>query len=383
MRTVFQNPVYIGRRRPVREDVPTHPDLDRDDPLTWPRGNWPQIIPDELWLAVQATNLTNKRMKMAPSQKYSLTSLVRCPKCQDPMAARPNRQRYVRKDGTLSEYNPYRFVCMGPQLGAGHDTTCMYSVSGGILDREVARLIRDLLDSLQATSPRARRELVARTKADGQHDQVTKKLDGLRKQRDQIEKVLAKAAEKVALEQMDPAAYAALQRMKLEELRAIEGAIAQLQPRQQAVPTPLRLPAESLMATVAGWADDFPSASPMVRRAMYGYLFEAVTPIRLSKGRLTVRIKWTPVGWALLNWAAELSARSRAAEPGADEVADTIPFPRSEARDGEVSTSDIQGQNDKTADAIFKSARTGQAVDLPYEQLTRDDGGAPALRTSR
>jgi predicted dehydrogenase len=30
-------------------------------------------------------------------------------------------------------------------------------------------------------------------------------------------------------------------------------------------------------------------------------------------------------------------------------------------------------------DAIFKSARTGQAVDLPYEQLTRDDGGAPAL----
>lgn len=34
-------------------------------------------------------------------------------------------------------------------------------------------------------------------------------------------------------------------------------------------------------------------------------------------------------------------------------------------------------------DAVFKSARTGQAVNLPYEQLTRDDGGTPALRTSR
>jgi len=30
-------------------------------------------------------------------------------------------------------------------------------------------------------------------------------------------------------------------------------------------------------------------------------------------------------------------------------------------------------------DAIFKSARTGQAVNLPYDELERDDGGAPAL----
>jgi len=34
-------------------------------------------------------------------------------------------------------------------------------------------------------------------------------------------------------------------------------------------------------------------------------------------------------------------------------------------------------------DAVFKSARTGQAVDLPYEQLQRDDGGTPALKSSR
>ncbi|MGE3271089.1 MAG: recombinase family protein [Chloroflexota bacterium] len=373
IRTTFHNPVYIGRRRPVREDLVSHPDLDRDDPLSWPRGNWPQIIPDELWLAVQAANLTNKRIKASVSQKYALTGLVRCPKCPERMSPRPNRQRYVsRKTGEVHEYNPYRFVCIGPQLGAGHDTACMYSVSGGILDAEVSKLMLDLLTSLKATSPRARRELLSRTKSEGQHDQAAKKIEALLKQRAGVERVLAKAAERVVLDQMDQAAYQVLQAAKLDEMRTIDEAVAQLRPKQQPVPVPLRLPAEGLMATVAGWADDFPTASPMVRRAMYGYLFEYITPIRVSKGKITVRVKWTAAGWALLNWAAELAVRAQQeqmAEAEAEGAAHPLPFPG-----GEVdSTSDLQVHNGKTAEAIFRSAKTGQAVDLPFDQLERDD----------
>jgi hypothetical protein len=271
----------------------------------------------------------------------------------------------------VAEYNPYRFVCMAPQLGAGHDTTCMYSVSGGILDAEVSKLIRDLLDSLKATSPRARRELVERSRAEGRHDQDAQKIEALLKQRAQAERVIAKAAEQVVLEVMDPEAYRMLQRSKLEEIRLIDEAVDQLRPKHQAIPVPLRLPAEGLMATVAGWADDFPSASPMVRRAMYGYLFEYVTPVRISKGNLAVRIKWTPVGWALLNWAAELAA-GRTEAPVA-EPAEMIPFPGGAGGEEAVSTSEFQGHTGKTAEAIFRSAKTGRAVDLPFDNLERDD----------
>ena len=53
----------------------------------------------------------------------------------------------------------------------------------------------------------------------------------------------------------------------------------------------LRLPAESLLASVAGWASTFPGASPQVRRAMHGYLFEHVTPVVHGRADYTARVK--------------------------------------------------------------------------------------------
>jgi hypothetical protein len=106
------------------------------------------------------------------------------------------------------------------------------------------------------------------------------------------------------------------------------------------------------MASVAGWASVFPSASPQVRRAMYGYLFEHVTPVIHGRANYTARVKWTPAGWAILNWAVELQ---RLAAPAESEAIVSV-------------------QGGKTAEAIFRSAKTGQAVYLPFENLTRDDG---------
>ena len=124
MRTMFRNPAYIGRRQPVEEDRATHPDLAPDDPLTWPRGRWPALIDEALWLQVQTTNHENARLPTPATNKYALTSLLRCTRCSAPMAARPDRQRYVKKDGSVSTYEKYRYVCLAPQLGAGYDQSC-------------------------------------------------------------------------------------------------------------------------------------------------------------------------------------------------------------------------------------------------------------------
>jgi len=86
MRTTFKNPAYIGRRHPVEEDRASYPDLDADDPLTWPKGRWPALIDESLWLQVQATNQENARLPAATTNKYALTSLLRCTKCSAPMS---------------------------------------------------------------------------------------------------------------------------------------------------------------------------------------------------------------------------------------------------------------------------------------------------------
>ena len=351
MRTMFRNPAYIGRRQPVDGDQAAHPDLDRDDPLTWPRGRWPALISEALWLQVQATNLENSRLPTAATNKYALTSLLRCPKCSAPMAARPDRQRYVKKDGTVSTYEKYRYVCLAQQLGAGYDPSCTCTVSGRAIDEAVAGMVQELLDALAVdVSPRVRRQLVERSRQGGEKDQASQRIERLRKQRQQIEKVLAKASEKLALDEMRPEAYENLERVKLEEIRAIDAAIEQIRPKTP-TPVPLRLPAESLLASVAGWGSAFPSASPSVRRAMYGYLFEHVTPVIHGRADYTARVKWTPAGWAILNWAVELQ---RLAAPA-----------------GSATLVSVQGG--KTAEAIFRSAKTGQAVDLPFDNLERDD----------
>ena len=50
-----------------------------------------------------------------------------------------------------------------------------------------------------------------------------------------------------------------------------------------------------------------------------------------------------------------------------------IPFPGGAGREEAVSTSNVQVHAGKTAEAIFRSAKTGQAVDLPFDTLERDD----------
>jgi hypothetical protein len=357
MRSMFKNPAYIGRRQPVEEDRATHPNLTPDDPLTWPKGRWPAMIDEALWLRVQATNHENSRLPTAPTNKYALTSLLRCTRCSAPMAARPDRQRYVKKDGTISTYEKYRYVCLASQLGAGYDPSCRFTVSGRAIEDAVAAMVQELLDALVVdVSPRVRRQIVERSRQGGERDQATQRIERLRKQRQQIEKVLAKASEKLALDEMRREAYENLERAKLEEIRAIDAAIEQIRPRMP-IPAPLRLPAESLLASVSGWAVALPTASPQVRRAMYGYLFEHVTPVFHGRANYTTRVKWTPAGWAILNWAVELQ---RLAQPEWSGEQDSV-------------------QGGKIAEAIFRSAKTGQAVDLPFEQLARDDGGAPAI----
>ena len=351
MRTMFHNPAYIRRRQPVDGDQAAHPSLDRDDPLTWPKGRWPALIDEALWLEVQATNHTNRRLPTARTNKYALTSLLRCPRCSAPMSARPDRQWYVKKDGTVSTYEKYRYVCLAPQLGAGYDPKCNCTVSGRAIDEAVAKMIQELLDALAVdVSPRVRRQLVERSRQGGEKDQASQRVERLRKQRQQVEKVLAKASEKLALDEMRIEAYENLERAKLEEIRQIDAAIEQIRPKTP-VPTPLRLPAESLLASVSGWASAFPSASPSVRRAMYGYLFEHVTPVIHGRADYTARVKWTPAGWAILNWAVELQRLAAPAAPA------TI----------------VSVQGGKNAGAIFRSAKTGQAVNLPFDNLERDD----------
>jgi len=208
MRTMLHNPAYIGRRHPVDGDQATHPNLDQDDPLTWPKGRWPALIDEALWLEVQATNHTNRRVPTARTNKYALTSLLRCPKCSAPMAARPDRQRYVKKDGTVSTYEKYRYVCLAPQLGAGYDARCTCTVSGRTIDEAVAGMVQELLDALAVdVSPRVRRQLIERSRQGGEKDQASQRVERLRKQRQQIEKVLAKASEKLALDEMRLEAY--------------------------------------------------------------------------------------------------------------------------------------------------------------------------------
>jgi hypothetical protein len=84
---------------------------------------------------------------------------------------------------------------------------------------------------------------------------------------------------------------------------------------------------------------------------MYGYLFEHVTPVIHGRADYTARAKWTPAGWAILSWVVELQGL---ASPAA-------------------SAASVSVQGGKTAEAIFRSAKTGQAVDLPFDNLERDD----------
>ena len=188
----------------------------------------------------------------------------------------------------------YRYVCLGQQLGAGYDASCTCTVSGRAIDGAVAKLVQELLDALAVdVSPRVRRQLVERSRQGGGREQASQRIERLRKQRQQIEKVLANASEKSALDEMWPEAYENLERVRLDETRAIDAAIEQIRPKTT-VPVPLRLPAESLLASVAGWAEVFPNASPQVRRAMYGYLFEHITPLIHGRANYAARVKGDP-----------------------------------------------------------------------------------------
>ena len=285
IRDMLRAPVYIAR-----------PDDGADDVLARPIGNWPPLVDDDTWLAVQEMNAERKRLPSQASGRYLLTGLLRCWRCTHRMNGRRFLPKASRERGTERWRSSYR--CIAHMRGAhGGSSACLAEAPGATIERLVKERVTRLLGDMTHPSWAAKLEEAQRRLDAGQSADATSRSASIGAETaalNRARKRLTDAADNLADGVMGKADYAIYRDKVMLELQAAERKLAELKgggPREQPVAF------AALIEQAASWSELFSRAGDVASlRMALGQMIEMVVAVpeggRWSR-KWRVEIEWT------------------------------------------------------------------------------------------
>jgi DNA invertase Pin-like site-specific DNA recombinase len=287
MQDILRNPIYVGRFPPADGAL---------GPLG-AVGRWPALVDDATFHRVQERMARHREIPRQASNRYLLTSFLRCARCG------------TRMTGSNQPYGGPRYSCSAHALGADAPVTrCTASVTGRLIDQPVIDKVVQVIDALTADPrlrPALRREWqnLREPKFTGELLRELRRQEG---ERGRAKKRFADAAVKLVDGDLDKEGYAALRQRVERDLVAAEAEIARLRAQVKASDTDL--PPLDVVLDEIGLASAFVEAPVSHQRDILARLLERVEPVRIAYGRYRPEITWTPVGQALVRIAEAVVA---------------------------------------------------------------------------
>lgn len=278
------SPTYIARDPNATGDV-----------LAYPVMRWPALVDDDLWLRVKQAIADHTIHHRQASGRYLLTGFLRCPSCGGRIAGRwsAGRQR--------------RYYQCNHERATG-EGTCQWTGPAPSLEEPVLEQIRDLVARSLVGG-----QVASRARQRWRGLQQPGELEGYREQRvirlrhdaDRARERLTNAAVMLVDGQLDRGGYELVRDASQGELRAAEEEIARL----SGTITRTVLPdfAEVFLA-LGQWAQILDGGLMDQQREVLAALITRIDGTRLSYGRYSTSITWTPLGEALLLVAGRRTA---------------------------------------------------------------------------
>jgi DNA invertase Pin-like site-specific DNA recombinase len=280
VKLMLQAGVYVARHEQPA-DVPI---------LERPRCNWPALISDETYAAIQANLEARARVPARDGTIFLLTGFARCPQCGSRMAGWNQLGRWGR----------YR--CTGQQSG-GHaaDVTCNYMATAAQLDGAVMAAVKEVVTV--ATDGRIRKGLEkawARFSEGEQTETAGRQriARGLRAQLSQARVRIDRAVTLYLDGKLEEDDY---RRAREQETAKIEACERELTAMGEATDRrrPSLPPLADVLRTAGGWSAILAGTDIEAQRNILADLIERVVPERVGYGKYETRIEWTPLGKAL------------------------------------------------------------------------------------
>jgi DNA invertase Pin-like site-specific DNA recombinase len=282
-RLMLSAAVYVSRHeQPV--DAPV---------LERPRCNWPALISDETYAAIQARLEARSRVPARYGVTYLLTGFLRCHRCGSRMAGWL-QSRYGR------QYRRYR--CYGLQHnGRAVDRGCSAVADAAQIEQAVIAAVRDV--AAVAVDRRIREGLErawAQLSAGEREDTAGRQriARGLRAQVAQGRARIDKAVTLYLDGKLEEDDY---RRAREQETAKIEAAERELAAMGEATDRrrPSLPPLTDVLRDAGGWGAILAGTDIEAQRNILADLVERVVPERVGYGKYEARIEWTPLGKAL------------------------------------------------------------------------------------
>jgi Recombinase zinc beta ribbon domain len=239
----------------------------------------------EVWDRVQRRLAEHRAAPRAEPERFLLTGLLVCSKCESSMAG----ETLKRASGSLRR----RYRCVGNRRAQNgcNETADAEQVEGLVLDH-----LGSLLAGFAARSTRTdamRKDWERRTKPP-ENRQQQRRIKQLEQRAKEEQEVIRGAGRKFSLDQIDKARYDDLCREANEMLATIEADLAEL--RQSLAPAVAWPLFDAAVTLVGGWASALLRADAVDQREALTALVERAVAQRVARNDYALMVLRTPLG---------------------------------------------------------------------------------------
>jgi site-specific DNA recombinase len=275
-RMLLRSPVYVAR---TTVGVP---------------GYWQPLVEQSVFERVEERFAEHSRTPHQASQRYSLTSFLRCWRCGDPMHGTTVGGRR-------------RYHCGQAKRVGGPSEPCYRTLTADLIEPLVATEIGRLLGALEPDRLKRAWDVLRQPVA----------VDATAARRSRLEATSARghkrindATRRLVDGDIDKADYDSF---VAEERASIEAAEAELARLAGWTAAPMLPPLRQVMDRVGGWEQALRHGDVAAQREVLRLLVDHIEPVRIKRGRYRVRITWTPLGEALATLVRGEAETARAA----------------------------------------------------------------------
>ena len=291
VKLTLQAGAYVARHEQP-EDMPV---------LERPRCNWPALISDETYAAIQDRLEARARVPAREGTAFLLTGFARCPQCGSRMVGWNQCGRWRR----------YR--CSGAQAG-GHaaDVDCNYMASADQMDRAILTAAGGIAGALNDRRIRKGLEQAwAQLSGDETEDTAGRQriAKALRAQVAQAKAKIDQAVDLFLASKLEEDDYRRARERHTATIEAAERELAVMGAATDRHRAALPALADILRDSV-GWGAILAGSDVTAQREALSVLVERVVPVRVGYGQYRADINWTVAGDALRQMAQAARAVS-------------------------------------------------------------------------
>jgi DNA invertase Pin-like site-specific DNA recombinase len=279
---LLRSPAYVGRME--ADGAP---------------GRWPAIVDETTWNAVQDRLDGHARQPKQASQRYLLTGLIFCPKCDSRMQG-----AHMTVGGTAV----LRYRC-GSSVRESEGPRCNWTAAAPKVDalvlEHVGTLIAGVIANNGAVRHRMERKWNELRQPAAQQRDVERKRTHLTRQVEDAKQRIGQATELLIGKQIEQDAY---QLVCAKARLDIEAANAELQTMgSTAALAPTLPPLAEVIARAQDWQAVLENGAAAQVRDVLIELVERVTPLRPRHATYEPAIVWTELATALATIAADMT----------------------------------------------------------------------------